>query len=238
MLIAIGNTGLYFFLADLYAPPPSPAWGAEETYAYLMERRTGILWLAIGMNLLAPFFYFFAVITSMQIKRIEGHFGLLSFLQLTTAVVAPTGWCYPLATLANAVYRPDRDPALIQLMNDQYWLTMVGVAFIFSLNIFIIGLAALLDRRKNPVFPRWFAYSNFFFALAFAPGVLIYAVQTGPMAWDGLFPLWIPSTVFPLWQISMVVCLLRAVKSEEKEEMEALALQAQLRTAPDPSIRV
>lgn len=43
------------------------------------------------MGLFASIFYAFAVIISLQIRRIEGGWGLLSMIQLTTAVVAPTG---------------------------------------------------------------------------------------------------------------------------------------------------
>lgn len=217
VLVFLGNTVFFFVIGQLF-PPPSPTLSAEEITAVLMAKRNGILWCTVGLGFLAPFFYFFAVITSIQISRIEGHFGLLSYLQLATAVVAPTGWLYPLATLSTAVYRPERAPELVQLLSDNYWLTYIGVAFIFSINIFVIGLSALLDRRQNPVFPRWFGYSNMFFAMAFAPGTLIYAFMDGPLAWDGIFAVYIPSCAFPLWQISMVYCLLKAIKQEEAEE--------------------
>ena len=125
--------------------------------------------------------------TMLQMKRIEGGWGLLSMIQLTTAVVAPTGWVYPMAVLATAAYRPDRNPDLILMMSDQFWLTYVGVAVIFVLNVAVIGLSALVDRRANPVFPRWFGYLNFFLALSFFPGVFIYLFTEGPLAWNGLF---------------------------------------------------
>lgn len=217
LIVFFANTIFFFFLGGLF-PPPSPTLGPVEITAWLMERRTGILWCTVAMGFAAPFFYFFAVITSLQIRRIEGEFGLLSYLQLTTAVVAPTGWLYPLATISTAVYRPERAPEMIQMLNDSYWLTYVGVAFIFSINIFVIGLAALLDRRQNPVFPRWFGYSNMFFAFVFAPGTLIYPFIEGPLAWDGLFAVYMPATAFPIWQITMLYCLFKAVKSEEAEE--------------------
>jgi len=172
------------------------------------------------MGICAPLFYAFAVITSLQIRRIEGGWGLLSMIQLTTAVVAPTGWLYPMAVLATAAYRPERSPDLMLLISDQFWLTYVGVAVIFVLNVAVIGLSALVDRRANPVFPRWFGYLNLFLALTFLPGVFIYLFTAGPLAWNGLFALWIPACAFPVWKISMIVVLLKAVKSEEREALE------------------
>jgi hypothetical protein len=79
--------------------------------AFLTENRTGILTAVVIMGICAPLFYMFAVMTSLQIRRIEGGWGLLSMVQLTTAVVAPTGWLYPMAVLATAAFRPERNPS-------------------------------------------------------------------------------------------------------------------------------
>ncbi|MFT4246534.1 MAG: hypothetical protein QM581_00670 [Pseudomonas sp.] len=220
LIVLVANTVAFFFLGKLF-PPPSPSAGVQEVYQFFMGNRSAILWSVIIMAIFAPFFYFFAVVTSLQMRRIEGGFGLLSYTQLTTAVIAPTGWIYPMSAMAVAAYRPDRAPDLVYLVSDTFWLTMVGVAFVFSINIFVIGLAAVADRRPRPVFPRWFGYANFFFALIFAPGVFVYAFTDGPLAWNGLFALWIPSTAFFFWKIMMITCLLRAVNSEEAEERQA-----------------
>lgn len=236
LVVMVGSLVAYFIVGKLF-PPISPTSTAVEVSAFLTENRTGILWAVVIMGLIAPLFYAFAVVTSLQMKRIEGGWGILTMIQLTTAVVAPTGWVYPLAVLATAAYRPERDPELMLMMSDQYWLTYVGVAVIFSLNIVSIGLAAIADKRANPIFPRWFGYFNFFMALAFLPGVFIYLFTEGPLAWNGLFALWIPACAFPVWKIMMVIFLLKAVKSEEKEAYaeEASALNGQEFGTLDPA---
>jgi hypothetical protein len=221
MVVLLASTVAFFFLGKLF-PPPDPNWGATEISAFFTENRTRIIWSVIMMGFFAPFFYFFAAITSIQIKRIEGELGLLSLVQLTTGVIAPTGWIYPMSVLATATFRPERNPELLLLINDQFFLTLVGVAFIFSLNLVSIGIAALADRREKPVFPRWLGYANLFMALLFAPGIFVYAFTDGPLAWNGLFALWIPASAFPVWKIMMIVCLLKAVRSEEEEERAGL----------------
>ncbi|MDQ0473951.1 hypothetical protein [Labrys wisconsinensis] len=225
LIVVLGSLLAFSIIAPLMPPPP-PSFGAKEIAAFMVENRSRILWATVATGYFAPFFYFFAVITSQQMSRIEGGWGILSYLQLTTAVVAPTGWIYPMAMLATAAYRPDRDPALVLLMSDFYWLTYVGVAFIFSINIAVIGLSALWDRRANPVFPKWFGYANLVFAVIFAPGCLVYPYTEGPFAWNGLFTFGIPSIAFLFWKAMMIVYLLRAVRSEEKEEAEALRVAA------------
>ncbi|GAA5149047.1 hypothetical protein GCM10023321_12340 [Pseudonocardia eucalypti] len=205
-------------VGNLY-PPPSPTADAQAIAGFLAENRTGILSAVVIMGIFAPFFYPFAVVTSLQMCRIEGGWGLLSMVQLTTAVVAPTGWIYPLAVLATAVYRPGRDPQLMLLLSDQYWLTYVGVAVIFVVNVWVIGLAALVDRRPEPVFPRWFGYLNFALGVVLLPGVFVYLFTEGPLAWDGLFTTYLPSAAFLVWKILMIYVLLRAVNSEEREAL-------------------
>lgn len=198
-------------------PPPSPTADAQQIAAFLTGNRTGILAAVVIMGICAPLFYPFAVVTSLQINRIEGGWGLLSMIQLTTAVVAPTGWLYPMAVLATAAYRPDRDPDLMLLLSDQFWLTYVGVAVIFVVNVGVIGLATIVDRRPEPVFPRWFGYLNFALAAILLPGVFVYVSSDGPFAWNGLFAMWLPAFAFLIWKVAMLVVLFRAVKSEERE---------------------
>ncbi|MCX4815206.1 DUF4386 domain-containing protein [Streptomyces sp. NBC_01239] len=218
LAVMVANTVAFSVLGHL-TPPPSPSDSPQQIAAFLVEHRTGILWAVVLMGLVVPLFYPFAVITSLQMRRIEGGWGLLSMVQLTTGVVAPTGWLYPLAVLATAAYRPDRDPKLMQLLSDQFWLTYVGVAVIFTVNVWSIGVAALVDRREKKIFPRWFGWLNIVLGLVFLPGVFCYAVTSGPFAWNGFFPLYVPSIAFIVWKISMLVILMRAVKSEERETL-------------------
>jgi hypothetical protein len=223
IIVLIAATVGFAVVGNIASPPP-PSWNADQIAKFMLDNRTGILWCVVIMGFFAPFFYFFATVTSVQIARIEGGWGILSYLQLTTAVVAPTGWVYPLSTLAAGIYRPERSHELMLLISDQFWLTYVGVAFIFSINIWVIGFAALVDRRPNPVFPRWWGWAQMVFGLLFAPGAFIYAFQDGsPFAWNGLFALIIPSLSFYPWKIMTVWGLLRAVKSEEQEESATLS---------------
>lgn len=215
-LVLIAFSIAYSMVGNLY-PPPSPTADANQIATFLTENRTGILWAVVIMGMIAPLFYAFAVITSLQMCRIEGGWGLLSMVQLTTAVVAPTGWLYPLAVLATAAYRPGRDPQLMLLLSDQYWLTYVGVAVIFVINVWVIGLAVQVDRRPEPVFPRWFAYVNYVLGVVLLPGVFVYVASDGPFAWDGLFTMYLPSVAFVIWKVLMIWLLLRAVNSEERE---------------------
>jgi hypothetical protein len=212
-----------FTIVGKLTPPISPTATADQVAGFLAQNRSGILWAVVIMGVFAPLFYPFAVVTSLQMRRIEGGWGLLSMVQLTTAVVAPTGWLYPMAVFATAAYRPGRDPQLVLLLSDQFWLTYVGIAAIFVVNVAVIGVSALVDRRPKPVFPRWFGWLNIVAAVALLPGVFVYVSSDGPFAWNGLFAMIIPSVAFLVWKVSMLIVLFRAVKSEELEAREAVA---------------
>jgi hypothetical protein len=215
-----------FTIVGKLTPPISPTATADQVAGFLAQNRSGILWAVVIMGVFAPLFYPFAVVTSLQMRRIEGGWGLLSMVQLTTAVVAPTGWLYPMAVFATAAYRPGRDPQLVLLLSDQFWLTYVGIAAIFVVNVAVIGVSALVDRRPKPVFPRWFGWLNIVAAVALLPGVFVYVSSDGPFAWNGLFAMIIPSVAFLVWKVSMLIVLFRAVKSEELEAREAVAATA------------
>lgn len=62
-------------------------------------------------------------------------------------------------------------------------------------------------------------------ALTFAPGIFVYAFQTGPFAWNRVYALWAPSAAGIALNLLQIWGLLRAIKSEELEEAAALRVR-------------
>jgi hypothetical protein len=207
-------------------PPMSPTESPEEIVRFLTDNQTRILTCVVLMVLLVPFEYPFVIVTSLQMRRIEGGWGLLSMLQLTTGVVAPVGFFFPLAILSAAAYRPEAHSAdVLSAMTDVFWLMYVGNACIFVLQVWSIGLAALVDRRPDPVFPRWFGHLNLVLGVLLVPGAFIFLNKTGPLAWNGAFAYLVPSMAYLVWKIATPLVLLRAIKSEEAETDPATSAQ-------------
>ncbi|MFI6338974.1 hypothetical protein [Streptomyces sp. NPDC050535] len=210
--------------------PMSPTNTPEQIVDFLTDNQTRILLCVALMVLFIPFEYPFVIVTSLQIRRIEGGWGMLSMIQLTTGVVAPIGFFFPLAILAAAAYRPEiHSPDLLSAMSDTFWLMYVGNACIFVLQVWSIGLAALVDRGPKPVFPRWFGHLNIVLGILLIPGAFVFLNKTGPLAWNGLLANVIPSMAYLVWKIATPIVLLRAVKSEEAELAETS--EAQLASA-------
>ncbi|GAA4009001.1 hypothetical protein OG252_08105 [Streptomyces sp. NBC_01352] len=202
--------------------PMDPTLSSDEVVEWLKDNQTGILACVAIMVLTVPFEYPFVVVTSLQLKRIEGGWGLLSMTQVLTGVVAPIGFFFPLAILSAAAYRPERHSAdVLSAMVDIYWLMLVGNACIFVLQVWCIGYGALIDRRAKPIFPRWFGWLNIVLGVALIPGAFVYLNKTGPFAWNGLLAYLIPTIVYTIWKIATPAMLLRAIKHEEAELAEA-----------------
>lgn len=198
--------------------PMDPTWSAQEAVNFLQDNRTGILACVAIMVLTVPFEYPFVVVTSLQMRRIEGGWGILSMTQVLTGVVAPIGFFFPLAILAAAAYRPDaHSPDVLLAMTDTFNLMLVGNACIFVLQVWSIGYAALIDRRSRPIFPRWFGWLNLVLGVLLIPGAFVFVTKTGPFAWNGLLANMIPTVAYFIWKVATPALLLRAVKHEEAE---------------------
>ncbi|MFD4369435.1 hypothetical protein [Rhodococcus sp. NPDC058521] len=210
--------GVCWFGFARLQPPFSPSESAEWVKEFLIDNRSGILWSSVVISFVIPLEYLFVTTTSWQMRRIERGWGPLSIIQLLTGVVAPIGFMYPLFVISVAAYRPEeRSPEILQVLTDMYFFFYVGFALIFVLQVLVIGFAVLLDKRRTPVFPRWFAYLNFFLGVVLTPGVFIFVVKDGPLAWSGLFAFWLPCFAYLAWKVATPLLLLKAARSEFEE---------------------
>lgn len=210
--------GIAFFGLAKVQPPLDPMTSPDGIKEFLVANRSGILWSVVLISFVVPLEYLFVITTSWQMNRIEGGWGLLSMTQLLTGVVAPIGFMYPLFVLATAAYRAEeRSPEILSILTDLFYFMYVGFALVFVLQVIAIGIAVMSDKRTSPIFPRWFGYLNFFLGVVLAPGVFIFVVKEGPLAWNGLFAFWLPSFAYFLWKVATPLLLLKAIKTEELE---------------------
>ena len=86
-----------------------------------------------------------------------------------------------------AAFRPERDPALIVLLNDLGWITFLMPLGTFVVQNFAIGFAILGDKSAAPVLPRWIGFFTIWVAILWLPGALLTFFKSGPFARDGLF---------------------------------------------------
>jgi hypothetical protein len=201
-----------------FTPPLSPTLPAEAVAAFyadpdnLDRTRYGMIlfnWFGIG------FLPFYGLIT-VQMKRMAHNSEVLSYGFLGTATSAATLLSVSILCFQVAAFRPDRDPAIVQLINDMAWMTFtVPVSFLMA-EAGVIALAIYLDRQPEPIYPRWVAHFNLVALVLLAPCVFASIRLTGPFAWDGFWSYWVRIGVFVAWTIVMFFAAVQAMGRTEK----------------------
>jgi hypothetical protein len=103
---------------------------------------------------------------------------------------------------------------ITQALNDLFWLLWTVPGTSFEVWTLAAGVAILLDHRARPVFPRWSGYFSVLVAMSFLPGVMALFFKSGPFAYNGVFPWWIPTVMFFLWALVMTPLTFTAIKNE------------------------
>jgi hypothetical protein len=202
-----------FFLFPGFTAPLSPTLPAKAVAAFyadpanLARTRYGMIlfnWFGIG------FLPFFGLVT-VQMKRMAHNSEVLAYGFLATATSAAVLLSLTILFFQVAAFRPDRDPAIVQLINDMAWMTLtVPVSFLMA-QAGILALAIYLDRQPNPIYPRWIGHFNLLVALLLAPCVFASVQMTGPFAWDGLWSYWVRIFLYVTWTIVMFLAVMRAM---------------------------
>ena len=204
-----------------FFPPLSPTMTADEVANFYSNhlaaiRGSMILCNIIGVSLI-PFF----MVVVVQMLRIANSSGVFAYSYLAAAAngtvmfaLADLGWLL-------AAFRPERDPQLIQLLNDFAWFAFIApVGFIMVQNV-CLALSIFLDARPVPVFPRWVAHFNLVAALLMAPGAFVVLFKTGPLAWDGALAFWLRLGTFAVYVAVMFFVVRSAIQRQIIEERAA-----------------
>lgn len=205
---------LGFVIAGFF-PPPSPDQSAVEVAAMIDANRSairiGVVICLASCGLLMPFMTVFTI----QMLRLEGARPILAYCQLALATMSTIEFVIPYVFMLVSTYRADTDPDVTRALFDISWFFFLGVISTFVIQLAIFGVAILMDKRPEPIFPRWLGYTNIWLATAFTPASFIVFFKSGPFAWNGLFVWWIPVTAFLVWFLPNFVMLLRAVDKDD-----------------------
>lgn len=201
-----------------YIPPPDPAKPAAEVARFYRENansiRTGMV-----LSLYALVFYVpWTAAMSVQLKRIEGRHSPFTYAQLGIGCTLPVAFFPALYFFQVAAYRPERSDEAIQQLNDMGWLPFTGIIYAIVIQNLVVGIAVLSDKRRDPVFPRWYAYFSFWTALLYCPASLDVYFTDGPLAWNGLLSWWLSLVSFFAWLVVTTVLLFKAVRHQQREE--------------------
>ncbi|MCV7261031.1 hypothetical protein [Mycobacterium shimoidei] len=200
-----------------FFPPMSPGMTADQVAEFYANNTTMIRFSMITYNLfgimLVPLFALIVV----QMKRMATPTQVLAYCYLTAVVSGATLFALADIFWLVAAYRPERNPQLIQLLNDLAWITFIAPVGMLVVQNLCLALAVYLDARDappRPVFPRWVAPFSVVTAAAMTPAACAAVFRTGPLAWDGLVSFWLRIGAFTVYVVVMFFVLRAAIKQQ------------------------
>jgi len=238
-IIFMAVFALGFWVLAGFIPPPSPAMSPAQIAHQFQGNTTGIrvgmVVMEFGAALLLPWQAAMAV----QMKRIEGRHTVLTYTWVAAAACFVIEFVYPIFFWLVTAFRPHEAAQTLQRFNDLSWLTFLGVVSTAVIQCFALGIAALRDTRETPVFPRWFAYFNFWSGTLFCPAGLIVFFKTGPFAWNGFISWWVVATVFFVWMLVITIVLIGAIQRQHADGEEPEGdLESQVSTLAEQVARL
>jgi hypothetical protein len=229
---------LLFFAAFAIAgfiPPLAPHSSAQSIAHFYRSHATRIKLGGCVMLLTGMFYAAFTGVISAQMRRIPGIHPSAVYVQMCAGAFACLTFLVPAMLFIVAAFRPARDPAITQTLNDMGWIFVVMPWPPFMAQNYAFAYAIVTDRVESagadssagsagaepadsrPLFPRWLGYLNFWCPLIYSPAILLPFFKVGPFDWRGIFVFWIPGTIFTIQFIANTVMLLRAIDREEAE---------------------
>lgn len=196
-----------------YMGPSMSALEVKQFYLdHLFQIRVGAY---IGM-IASAFYYPWGAAIAAMLRRVEqGRPPILTYTQLGAVGVAVFNSVLYFFWMGYCAFRADTmDPEMLRSLNDFQYILLEFEVFPLSLWALVIGLAILQDKSERPVFPRWVAWVNFWFAGLVSTGQFMIFFKEGPMAWNGLLAVYWPAFVFFFWICAMSTFMIRALKRE------------------------
>jgi hypothetical protein len=216
--------GLFLLVAFLmfpgFVPPMSPTMSAQQVAAFYREHASEVRFSMVTFNIFGIMLLPFYSVIVVQIQRMATPSKVLGYCYLTAATSGATVFAMADIMWLLAAFRPDRNPELVQLLNDMAWMIFVApVGMIFVQNL-CLAFAVFLDSRERPILPRWVAPFSLVIAACIAPAAGASMVTTGPFAWNGAVSFWLRLAALSLYVAVMFFVLRTAVLRQARDADE------------------
>ncbi len=207
-----------FYLVGIVAvarfiPPPAPSWSDDAVAAFFHDHHGRIL---VGMSICAAasaLYVPWGVAICGQMLRIEaGRFPALTVVQGISAAIGAVFFAISPYMWLTVAYRAGHSGDTMVALNDFAWISWIVSWPFFFVQAGAFGLTVLMHR--SPVIPRWVGYLSLWFAFSMFPASAIVFFYHGPLAWNGVFALYLPLTLFALWYNVVSFWVLRGIRQE------------------------
>lgn len=208
-------------------PGLSPALEPEEVKQHFIDRENQIL---LGCLIQIIFWTLWATWTmglAVLINKMEE--GRRPYLTYCSVALNGGGYVFFLlipTTWAALAFRAETLPAwFMQSVNDWVWLIWLYTWPPFAVFMFVVGIAVLMDKAAEPLWPRWVGYYNIWCGIFIFPAGLIAFFKEGLFAYDGVGAFWLPVFVFFGWIMVMTWLGFQGIAKIERQEQAALKAQ-------------
>ncbi|MGU3650115.1 hypothetical protein [Mycolicibacterium sp. A43C] len=220
-LWSVPTMGVFLLIAFVmfpgFFPPMSPQMAAEQVAEFYRENASSVRFSMVTFNIFGIMLLPMYAVIVVQMQRMATPSKVLGYCYLTAAASGATIFAMADIMWLLAAFRPDRDPELIQLLNDMAWMIFIApVGMIFVQNV-CLASAVYLDSRETPILPRWIAPFALVIAAAVTPAAGAAVVTTGPFAWDGVLSFWLRLGAMSVFLVVMFVVLRKAVLHQAGE---------------------
>lgn len=199
-------------------PPMSPTWSADQVAAFYADHRA---WIRVGQatfNLCGIMILPFLTVIAVQMKRMKGQSHVFAYCYLTALVSGATIFALSNVFFLVAAFRPERNPELIQLLNDLAWIVFIAPVGMVVSQFVLLALAVYFDDPAEPVFPRWVGHFSMVIAAAMVPAAGAAVFQTGPLAWDGIWSFWVRNGAYAVFVIVMFFVLRNTLRRQAVDD--------------------
>lgn len=204
-----------------FFPPMSPNMSPAEVARFYDENTAAIRFGMVGFNLVGVLIVPFFVLIMGQMTRMRGQSGILAFSYLSAIVAGVTLFALSNICFGVAAFRPERDPELIQLLDDMAWILFIAPIGMLVVQFGLLALAVFLDDPQRPVFPKWVAPYSVLTGIAMAPSAAAAVSHDGPLAWDGFVSFWLRNGAFALFVVVMFFVVRTALREQARADSGA-----------------
>lgn len=214
--------GVLFLLAYAlfppFSPPMSPTMSPQEVAAFFKDNVAAIRGVVIYCNVIGATLVPFFAIIAVQMLRVVNSSPVFAYAYIICVGIGLTSFILADYCWGVAVFRPDRDPQILSLLNDMAWIFFITPAGLMVVQNLCLAISIYLDARPDPVFPRWVAHFNLLTAILLLPGAFSLLFKTGPLAWDGVLSFDLRLATFVVYVAVMFFALLRIVNRQVADE--------------------
>ena len=204
------------WLLSGFVPAHAPTATAAEIAAIYKANADGIRLGMVFVMIAAGFYLPWTVTLSALIKRMEGNSSFLSQTQLIGGLAASMFFVLPALIWQVAAYRVDRSPELSLMLNDMGWILTVTPDPPFFVQFIPLLVAIFINRSTPAPFPRWMGWATLWANVLYSPAMAAYFFKSGPFAWNGLFPFWLPLSTFVVWELTLYWMAYKFIKNNSE----------------------